>query len=183
MCPPSRASDGYLDAAGALRHLQGGITVTATQTRRSHKPLLLPCVAAGAASTVLLLAALYLDTPWKKQGNQEWALTSDQHGLLGLLVSLGFVAVGIAVVFGVIVARALRRSAATETVWSMALAITGVVSAVVFWTGLPVILASGAVVLALDVRARLGRTPPTAWIVLILAALTGAAAVQLVLVG
>jgi hypothetical protein len=53
----------------------------------------------------------------------------------------------------------------------------------VFWTGLPVILASGAVVLALDSRMRLGRTPTTTWIVGVLAVLTVAAAISFALVG
>jgi hypothetical protein len=157
--------------------------MTATQTRPGTRPLTGPATAAGAASTVLMLAGLYLDTPWKKQGNQEWALTSDHESIAGLLVSLGFVAVGLAVVFGVLVARGLRGATGSEIGWSLALAVTGVLSAVVFWTGLPVILAAGAVVLGLDSRARLGRTPPTTWIVGVLAVLTTAAAVGLALVG
>jgi hypothetical protein len=157
--------------------------MTAIHTRPGTRSLLGPATVAGAAATVLLLAGLYLDTPWKKQGNKEWALTSDQHGMLGLLVSLGFVAVGLAVVFGVVVSRGLRGPAGTATRRALALAVTGAVSAVVFWTGLPVILAVGAVVLALDSRARLGRTPTTTWIVGVLAVLTAAAAVSFALVG
>jgi TM2 domain-containing membrane protein YozV len=157
--------------------------MTTTQTRPGTRPLLGPALAAGAAATVLLLAGLYLDTPWKKQGNQEWALTTDHQSITGLLVSLCFVAVGLAVVFGVVVARGLRGPARTSTRFSLALAVTGILSAVVFWTGLPVILASGAVVLALDSRTRLGRTPTTTWIVGVLAVLTAAAAISFALVG
>jgi hypothetical protein len=63
------------------------------------------------------------------------------------------------------------------------LAVTGVLSVVVFWTGLPIILAIGALVLANDARARLGRIPATASIAIALATLTAVAAVQLALVG
>ena len=157
--------------------------MTATQTPPGTRPLLGPTLAAGTAATVLLLAGLYLDTPWKKQGNKEWALTTHQYGLGGLVIALGFVAAGLGVVFGIVVARGLRRPAEAETRRSLALAITGVLSAVVFWTGLPVILASGAVVLALDTRDRLGRTTAAAGIVLALAALTTVAAVYLALIG
>jgi len=157
--------------------------MTAIQTRPGIRSLHGPATVAGAAATVLVLAGLYLDTPWKEQGNKEWALTTDHHSIADLLVSVGFVAAGLAVIFGVVVARRLRGPAGTETAWSMALAVTGVVSAVVFWTGLPVILAVGAVVLALDSRARLGRTPTATWIVVVLAVLTTVVAVSLALVG
>jgi heme/copper-type cytochrome/quinol oxidase subunit 2 len=157
--------------------------MTAIQTRPGTRPLLGPATVAGTAATALLLAGLYLDTPWKKQGNQEWALTTDHQSIAGLFVSIGFVAVGLAVVFGVVVSRGLRGAAKTATRRSLALAVTGAVSAVVFWTGLPVILAVGAVVLALDSRARLGRTPTTTWIVGVLAVLTVAAAVSFAFVG
>jgi hypothetical protein len=156
--------------------------MTAIQSRTGTRPLLGPATVAGAAATVLTLAGLYLDTPSKKQGNKEWALTTDHQSIAGLLVSIGFVAVGLAVVFGVIVARGLRGPARTATRRSLALAITGALSVLVFWTGLPVILAAGAVVLALDSRARLGRTPTT-WIVGVLAVLTTAAAINFALVG
>lgn len=157
--------------------------MTTTQTRPGTRPLLGPTLAAATATTVLLLAGLYLDTPWKKQGNKEWAVTTHRYGLGELLISLAFVAVGLAVVFGVVVSRGLRAGAEAETRRSLALAVAGALSAVVFWTGLPVILASGAVVLALDARARLGRAPATAWIALALAVLTTVAAAELALVG
>jgi hypothetical protein len=140
-------------------------------------------VAAGTGATALLLAGLYLDTPWKKEGDKEWALTTDDYGLTDLLISLAFVAVGLAVVYGVAVSRGRRRTPGAENRWSLALAVTGALSVFVFWTGLPVILTSGALVLSLDSRARLGRTPATGWIVYVLAALTVIAAVDFALVG
>jgi hypothetical protein len=157
--------------------------MTATQSRQASRALLGPTVAAGAAATVLLLAGSYLDTPWKGQGNEEWAIATDDGGLVELVLTLGFVAAGLAVVFGVVVTRGLHGPAEAETRQSLALAGTGVLSVVVFWTGLPIILAIGALVLANDARARLGRTPATAWIAIALAALTAVAAVQLALVG
>jgi len=157
--------------------------MTATDTRSTNRALLGPALAAGAAATVLVLVGMYLDTPWKIQGGREWALTTDKHGLGAGLVSLGFVAAGVAVVFGVVVARGMRGRAETEAVRSLALAGAGVLSAVVFWTGLPVILAAGSTVLAVDARARLGRTPVTAGIALALAALTTVAAINLAFTG
>ena len=157
--------------------------MTATQSRQASRPLLVPMVAAGAAATVLSLAGTYIDTPWKGQGSKEWAVATDDGGLAELVVTLGFVAAGLAVVFGVVVTRGLHGPAEVETRRSLALAVTSVLSVVVFWTGLPVILAIGALVLANDARARLGRTPATAWVAIALAALTAVAAVQLALVG
>lgn len=109
--------------------------MTLIRTLPSTRPVLSSALAAGAASTVLLLAGLYLDTPWKKQGNKEWAFTTDHQSVAALLASLGFVAAGV------------------------------------------------AVVLALNARSRLGRTTATAWIVLVIAALTTVAAIELALVG
>jgi hypothetical protein len=157
--------------------------MTATQTRKVTRPLQGPLLAAGAAATVLSLAGMYLDTPWKGQGRKEWAVTTVHGGLVELVLTLGFVAAGLAVVFGVVVTRGLRRPAESEARRSLAVAVTGVLSVVVFWTGLPVILATGALVLANDARGRLGRTLATIPIAIALAALTAVAAVQLALAG
>ena len=157
--------------------------MTATDTRSTNRSLLGPALAAGAAATVLVLVGTYLDTPWKIPGDQEWALTTDQHGLGAGLAGLAFVAAGVAVVFGVVVARGMRGRAGTEAIQSLVLAGVGVLSAVVFWTGLPMILAAGSTVLALDARARLGRTPVPAGIALALAALTTVAAINLAFTG
>jgi hypothetical protein len=59
----------------------------------------------------------------------------------------------------------------------------GVVSIVVFWTGLPVILAAGAATLALDARRRLGRLQGTAIAALVLASLITVSAVWLAFTG
>ncbi|HEY6748857.1 MAG TPA: hypothetical protein VI357_24470 [Mycobacteriales bacterium] len=140
-------------------------------------------IAAGAAAVLLVLAGAYLDTPWKAQGAKEWALTADRHGTAGALISLGFVALGLGVVFGVVVIRGLGSAEHAALRRSLALAVAGALSLAVFWTGLPVILAAGATVLSLDARTRLGRTPATAVITLLLAAATTAAATNLALAG
>jgi len=150
-----------------------------TRTRPLHSS----APVAAAASIVLLLAGLYLDTPWKGSGRHEWAFTTDRYGLTGLLISLGLVAAGLTVVFGVLVTRGLRRPAQAEIRRSLALAVGGLVSLAAFWTGLPIILASGAAVLALDARARLGRTPATTWTALALAAMTVLVAVYFAFTG
>jgi len=157
--------------------------MTATDTPRATRSVLGPALAAAAAATVLVFVGTYLDTPWKNQGDQEWALTTDQHGIDALFISLGFVVTAIAVVFGVVVARGMRGRAETEAIRSLAMAAVGVLSAAVFWTRLPMILAAGSTVLAIDARARLGRTPVTAGIALALAALTTVAAINLAFTG
>jgi hypothetical protein len=157
--------------------------MSTTTTARRTRPLAGSAIAAGATAALLMLAGAYLDTPWKAQGAKEWALTADQHGAAGVLISLGFVALGLGVVFGVVVTRGLASAEQAERRRALALAIAGALSLAVFWTGLPVILAAGATVLALDARTRLGRTPATAVITLLLAALTTVAAAALALVG
>lgn len=157
---------------------------TQSRTRPDLRPPVAAIIAAGSVATLLLFAGLYLDTPWKKTGNEEWAFTTADSSPADFLISLAFVAVGLAVVYRVLVSRGQRRPAETEARWALSLAAAGVlVAPFVYWTALPLILASGALVLALDARSRLGRTPATGWIVFLLATLTGIAAVVLALVG
>jgi hypothetical protein len=157
--------------------------MTATQSRPGTRRLIRPALAAGASATALVLAGLYVDTPWKADGSKKWAFTSGQHGLGGLLVSVAFVAAGLAVVFGVLVFRGRNTKPAVEARLALALACTGVLSLAVFWTGMPVILASGATVLALHSRAVTGRTPATAAATVALAAIAAVIALTLALVG
>jgi hypothetical protein len=59
----------------------------------------------------------------------------------------------------------------------------GIVTLAAFWTGLPVILAGGATVLALDVWTRLGRLPSTAAIALVISGVLAGTATWLAFTG
>ena len=65
----------------------------------------------------------------------------------------------------------------------MVLAVLGAVAIVVFWTGIPAVLAGGATGLAVDARRRLVRLPAPAAVALTLAVLTAASVVWLAFAG
>jgi hypothetical protein len=145
------------------------------RTGRSLLPI------AVAAALALMLIGTYLETPYKTKDSGEWGLSTQDLIQVPLLV--GFAAAGAAVVFGVVVARGLRTAPQYTARRSLIVVSIGVVSIVVFWTGLPVILAAGATTLALDARRRLGRLPGTATAALVLAAVITVAAVWLAFTG
>jgi hypothetical protein len=154
------------------------INAPSARTRRSLLPI---AVTAALAALALMLIGTYLETPYKAKGSGEWGLSTQDLNQVPLLV--GFAAVGAAVVFGVVVARGLRTAPQQTARRSLIVAGVGVVSIVVFWTGLPVILAAGAATLALDARRRLGRLPGTAIAAMVMAALITVAAVWLAFTG
>lgn len=119
-------------------------------------------VATAIVTTLALLWANFVDTPWRDPGT-EWGINSDQ-GIAGLLLIAGFVALGVGVVYGVLVRRAMAADPALEARTAMILALVGVMTIVAFWTGVPIVLGSAAALLGLDARGRLGHTPPTAGI-------------------
>jgi hypothetical protein len=148
---------------------------------RTGRSLLPIAVAAALVALVLMLIGTYVHTPYKAKGSGEWALSTQDLNQVPLLI--GFAAVGAALVFGVVVARGLRTAPQHTARRSLIVASVGVVSIVVFWTGLPVVLAAGAATLALDVRRRLGRLPGTAIAAMVMAALITVAAVWLAFTG
>jgi hypothetical protein len=151
---------------------------------RTGRALLPVAIAAGVAALLLMLIGTYLDTPYKAEGSGEWGLTTTAaQDLDQLPLLVGFAIVGAAVVFGVVVARALRVPPQQTARRSLIVAGVGVVSIVVFWTGLPVVLAAGAATLALDTRRRLGRLPGSGTAALVLAALTTVTAIWLAFAG
>jgi hypothetical protein len=160
-----------------------GVAVTTIDTHsvRTGRSLLPIAVAAAVAALALMLIGTYVQTPYKAKGPGEWGLSTQDLNQVPLLV--GFAVVGAAVVFGVVVARGLRTAPQRTARRSLIVASVGVVSIVVFWTGLPVILAAGAATLALDARRRLGRLPATAIAALVLATLITVSAVWLAFTG
>lgn len=147
------------------------------------RPVPRMAAAAAGAALLLMLVGTYVDTPFKASGARRWALTTEGEGIGELLLLVAFAALGAAVVFGVVVARGLRRAPEGTARVALAVAVVGLLSLAVFWTGLPAILAAGAAVLALDARNRLGRAPAAVGVALGLAVLTVVGAIWLALSG
>ncbi len=129
------------------------MTTYETRSSRTGRSLLPVAVATGVVALALMLIGTYLDTPYKAQGSGEWGALGT-HSLAELPLVIAFALVGPAVVFGIVVMRALRTAPQTAALRSLILAAAGVVSLVVFWTGLPVVLSAGAAALALADRLR-----------------------------
>jgi lysylphosphatidylglycerol synthetase-like protein (DUF2156 family) len=155
------------------------MTITHPTHTRSVAPA---AVAAGAAALLLMLIGTYLDTPYRGRLAQPWGIDTDSSSIGEFLLLVAFAVVGAAVVFAV-VGRGLRLAPERAAVRSLVMAVAGVASLVVFWAGLPCVLAAGAAVLALDTRRRLRRTPASARIALALAACTVIAAAGISITG
>lgn len=87
---------------------------------------------------------------------------ASQRSAVPAIIGLAFVAT--AVVFGLLVPAGLRaaeeRTAHAER-WAMWHAVAALISAPIFWSGLPLILGSAAALLALDLRRRTGSSRVT----------------------
>lgn len=90
--------------------------------------------------------------------------TASQSQRSAVPVVLTIALVGTAIVFGLLVPAGLRAIAAhsTATRWSLGHAIAGLLLVPVFWTGLPLILGAGALVLAANQRREFGPGRATA---------------------
>lgn len=154
----------------------------ATEPGGTHRSVAGIAVATTLVTILALLWAFYVESPWKHEA-QSWGLDSEQ-GVAGLLWIAGFVALGVGVVYGVVVRRAVTRAPTRTARTGMILAIVGVPLAVVaFWTGLPIVAGSAATFLGVDARARLGRTTVTAAVAIGLGLLVAAAALFLCVIG
>jgi hypothetical protein len=129
-----------------------------------------PLFAALGAGTALVLTAV--GTFWDVTGND----TGDGYSITDYLPVVAVVAVATAVVFGLVVRTASPASAGTR---SLILAVIAFLSLVVFWSGLPAVLAFGAVALALKADG----LPVTAKISLGISAVTLALAVWAAIAG
>lgn len=155
---------------------------TSTRTSSSTPERRLPQVAAaaGTAGLVLMLIGTYVNTPYRGRFAADWGLEGE---LSELPVLVGFAAVGAAVVFGAAVRPVLRAEEHVQERRAVVLAAVGALSLLVFWTGLPVVLAAGAGLLALRSRERSGRTTRSAALTLALAGTTALAAVVIAFTG
>jgi len=137
-------------------------------------------VAVAAVALVVMLVGTYVRTPLN---GDTWDVSADRHGLGVLPLLVAFAALGSAVVFGVVVRRAAARPAERTGPRALLLAVLGAATIVVFWTGLPVVLAAGAAVLARSSHARTGRWSPPAVTAAVLAGVTLLMAGRLAFVG
>ena len=139
-------------------------------------------VAGAVVALGCTLVSQFVETPWKS-GAGEWGVdTSGRGGWGGLTLLVAIVAVG-TVLVGLATGRARALDSGRTARRALVLAVLGVVSIAVFWTGLPSVLAGGAAGLVLDSRRRLGRLPVAGAVALGLAVLTVAGAVYLAFAG
>ena len=139
--------------------------------------------AAGALVALgCTLVGQFVDTPWRS-GPGEWGADfSGGGGWAGLATVVAFVVVA-TVLVGLATARGRAVPPDRTARRALVLAVLGAVAVLVFWTGLPAVLAGGATGLALDARRRLGRLPAPGAVALALAVLAVASAVWLAVTG
>jgi len=107
------------------------MTTVDTHSTRTGRSLLPSAVAAALAALALMLIGTYVHTPYKAKGPGEWGLSTQDLNQVPLLI--GFVIVGAAVVFGVVVVtRGLRTAPQRTARRSLIVAGVGVVSIAVF---------------------------------------------------
>ena len=140
-----------------------------TQMPEGSDNVMRKAAAVAAVAFGVTLICTYVNTPMK---GDTWDVSAEQHGLGVLPLLVAFAALGSAVVFGVAVRRAAARPAERTGPSALLLAVLGAATTVVFWTGLPVVLAAGAVFLARSSRVRTGRWSPSAGAAAVLAAVT-----------
>jgi hypothetical protein len=158
------------------------VTTTRPPSVGAHR--LVPVVAAAAAGSLLLtLIGAYVRTPWQHDRSGGWAINPDHQGVGNLLFLVAMVTLAAAVVFGVLVPRWLAIPSDRVPGRALTRAVAGAASVLVFWTGLPALLATGATVLALVSRRQLGHATVSATAALALSAATVAAAVVLAVTG
>jgi len=132
-----------------------------------------PMFAALGAGTALVLAAI--GTFWDLTGND----TADGDSGAEFLPVIGVVLVATVVVFGLVVRTATPESAGTRAV---VLAVLAFLTLVVFWSGLPPVLAFGAIALAFK-SGRSSGLPVSAKVALGVSAVTLAVAVFAAIAG
>jgi len=101
-----------------------------------------PALGAIGAGTAAVLTAVGI---WDLTGNESGNATKDDF-YTWLTFNLGVIVVGSALVFGLVVRPATPANAGRR---GLILAVVGLLSVAVFWTGLPAILATGAIACSL----------------------------------
>ena len=147
--------------------------MTATTNDLTTAPSRTPLLAALGIAAASVLTAV--GTFWDVNNND----TGDTQ-VSEWLVCIGIIAVAAAVVYGLVV-----RTAATGNPGRRALilSVVGFLSNVVFWAGLPMVIASAAVACAFIEKDKLGSMSTPSKVSLVVVALTTVAAVQLAIFG
>lgn len=112
-------------------------TITTTPTRPTW-----PALAAIGVGLAAVLTAI--GTFWDLTGND--APSDSKDRFLEYLVTVGIFVIAAAIVFGLVVRTATPANGATRAI---ILAVLSLLSLVVFWAGLPAVLAAGAASCAL----------------------------------
>lgn len=149
------------------------MTTQLTDTRSTDPRAIANWPLFAALSTGVAVVLTAIGTFWSPLANYEATRTMDD--LVSWLVVVAITLVGAGIVFGLVVRTAPARGGRVRTA---VLAVLAVLSLAVFWTGLPVIFAGGAVCCALANPRSVGSR-----IVLVVAALVGAAAILGALAG
>jgi hypothetical protein len=138
-------------------------------------------VAGAVIALGCTLTGSYVENPWKEDAG--WGVDFAGNGGWAALAVTTAVIAGTLVLVGVATDRARAVPPQRTAVRALVLAGFGAAAIVVFYFGIPSVLAAGAAGLALDARRRLGRFPASAAVALTLAVLTVAFAVYLAFTG
>lgn len=143
-----------------------------SSTRTNTTPAWPALAAAGfGASVVLTVMGTFFDLAHNDSGETD--------SVVEYVPTVGLIAVGTALVFGLVVRKASLANAATR---ALALSIASVLSLAVFWAGLPAVLAAGAVACAMVDR-RSGRFSRRSYLALTISAATIGLAIWLAIAG
>ncbi len=133
--------------------------------------------------TLLALSWAYLvDSPWKSDPEANvWGIRAVDVGEVAFI--LGSVALGMLVIFGVVVRRAVASDAARCGRDALILALVAVVlTAPAFWTGIPIIAGCAAVLLGVEARRR-GRSGAVISVAIVLGAIATVASTVFCIIG
>jgi cytochrome bd-type quinol oxidase subunit 2 len=149
------------------------MTTNTAQTGMST-PSRTPLIAALGFATSAVLTAI--GTYWDVTNNDE----GGHDGFWAYASVVGIAAVATAIVFGLVVRTSVDGNPGRR---SAILGVLGLLTVLVFWSGLPAVLAAGAVATALVDRDRIGTFGNGSKAGLALSAVTVAGAVLLAIVG
>jgi uncharacterized membrane protein len=150
------------------------MTTTYSASSRTAVSMWPPFAAVGVGLAALATAiGTFFDVTGNDPGNND-------NSAIEYLITLGIIVVAAALVFGLVVRTASVRSAGAR---SLVLGILGVLSIVVFWAGLPCVLAAGAASCGLAARSANGQISGVGKAGIALAAVTGVAAMLLAFTG
>jgi predicted membrane protein len=147
--------------------------MTATTTDLTTAPSRTPLLAALGIAAASVLTAV--GTFWDINDNDTGDVKASDW-----FICLGIIAVAAAIVYGLVVRTAGSGNPGRR---SVILAVVAFLSNVVFWAGLPMVLASAAVACAFIEKDAKGSMSTPSKVSLVVVALTAAAAVQLAIFG